>query len=126
MNLVSKGRKFIRSFKYAYQGFIYAFKTEFNLKVHIVVAFLLIILGFVLKITKTEILITLVLIGQVISLELVNTAIERTVDLACSSKNSLAKVAKDCAAASVLISAIMASIVGVFIYLPYIIKWVLK
>lgn len=79
---------------------------------------IVIIAGFYYKISKVEWMVCIILFGMVISLELVNTAIENTVDLAMPEKNPQAKVAKDVAAAAVLVGAIVATIVGLIIFIP--------
>lgn len=79
---------------------------------------LVIIAGFVLKITPGEWMICILLFGLVISSELINTAIETAVDLAMPEKNPKAKLAKDVAAAAVLIMAITAIIIGFILFIP--------
>ena len=116
---IRRKRKRLRnSFKYAFEGIGEAWKTEQNLKIHFIIMFLVIIAGFVFKITITEWLICLLLFALVISLELINTAIETTVDIAMPEINEKAKYAKDIAAGAVLFSAIISVIVGLIIFLP--------
>ena len=79
---------------------------------------LVIILGIVLKISRIEWIICIILFGFVISLELVNTAIETTVDLITQEKNPKAKIAKDVSAGAVLIDAITSAIIGLIIFVP--------
>ena len=117
-------KKLKNSFKYAIQGIKSALKTEQNLKIHFVVTVLAIILGVVLKINFTEWAICFLLFGFVITAELLNTAIEVTVDLAMPEKNEKAKLAKDIAAGAVLVSAIISILVGMAIFLPKIIELV--
>lgn len=111
-------RKLINSFKYAFEGINTALKEEKNMKIHIIIMILVIILGIVLKISRIEWIICIILFGFVISLELVNTAIETTVDLITQEKNPKAKIAKDVAAGAVLIAAITATIIGLIIFVP--------
>lgn len=111
-------RDFIKSFQYAIEGIIIAIKKERNLKIHICIMVLVIICGFIFKISTTEWIICIILFGLVISLELVNTAIENTVDLVTLEKNSKAKIAKDVAAGAVLVSAIASAIIGLIIFIP--------
>ena len=79
---------------------------------------LVIIFGIILKISKIEWIICITLFGLVISMELINTAVENTVDLITKEKNEQAKNAKDVAAGAVLVSAISSAIIGVIIFLP--------
>lgn len=118
MYMVIKMKKLINSFKYAFEGIFTAFKAEQNMKIHIIIMILVIILGIVLKISKIEWIICIILFGFVISLELVNTAIENTVDLITQEENPKAKIAKDVAAGAVLIAAITAVVIGFIIFVP--------
>lgn len=118
---MKKSKSIIHSFKYATQGFISAFKTERNMKMHIFIMICVIIAGILLKINNFEWIICAILFGMVIGAELINTAIEITVDLAMPEKNEKAKLAKDIAAAGVFIVAIIAAIVGMLIFVPKVI-----
>ena len=111
-------KKIINSFKYAIQGFIQAFKSEKNMKIHIIIAILVIILAMIFKISIIEWIICIILISVVIAAELFNTAIETTVDLAMPDKNEKAKIAKDVSASAVLILSISAAIIGIIIFMP--------
>ena len=86
--------------------------------------FLVIAAGLVLHLSVTEWCICLVLFGLILSLELVNTAVESVVDLVTEERKPLAKVAKDTAAGAVLISAIMAAIIGCVIFVPKILDFI--
>ena len=96
----------INSFKYAFNGIYSALKKERNLKIHFIIMILVIIAGIIFKISKFEWIICIILFSLVISLELINTAIETTVDIAMPEINEKAKIAKDVAAGSVLVVAI--------------------
>ena len=98
-------------------------KTERNVKIHITIMILVIIAGIVLKINTQEWIICIILFGLVISLELVNSAIEATVDIAMPEINEKAKVAKDVAAGAVLVSAIASAIIGLIIFIPKVIAF---
>lgn len=113
-----KRKRLINSFKYAFQGIGEALKTEQNLKIHFIIAGLVIIAGFAFNISEIEWIACIILFGLVISLELINTAIETTVDIAMPDINEKAKFAKDIAAGAVLVSAIMSVVVGLIIFLP--------
>lgn len=86
--------------------------------------FLVIAAGLVLHLSVTEWCICLVLFGLILSLELVNTAVESVVDLVTEERKPLAKVAKDTAAGAVLISAIMAAIIGCVIFVPKVLDFI--
>lgn len=87
--------KLIHSFKYAFEGIITGLKKEQNMKIHFIIMILVIIAGIILKISKIEWIICIILFGIVISAEMFNTAIEQTVDIAMPEKNEKAKIAKD-------------------------------
>lgn len=118
---MKKQGNLLSSFKNAFNGIFAVIKRERNIKIHIFMMILVIIFGAVLKISKTEWLICLILFGLVISAELFNSAIEETVDLAMPNKNDKAKLAKDAAAGAVLILAIISAIIGLIIFVPKII-----
>ena len=115
-------KKLLHSFKYPISGLRYAFKNEQNLDVHILATILVVILGFLLKISYTEWLVVVIVIGLVIATELINTAFEALVDLVSPEYHPLAKVVKDTAAAAVLVFAITSVIIGIIIFGPKIIS----
>lgn len=111
-------KRLINSFKYAFEGIYTGLKEEKNMKIHFGIMILVIIFGIILKISKIEWIICVILFGLVISLELMNTAIENTVDLITQEKNPKAKIAKDVAAGAVLVAAIVSVIIGLMIFVP--------
>lgn len=112
----------ILSFRYAFEGFVAAFKEEPNLKIHFCIAFLVILAGFWFRIAKLDWIIIIAMIGLVISVELTNTAIEAIVDYLIKEQHPGAKIAKDISAAAVLVTAITSSITGLIIFIPYILQ----
>lgn len=110
--------KLIFSFKYAFEGIITTIKEERNMFIHFLIAIIVVITGIYVRLSLNEWFICLLLFALVFSLELINTAIENTVDLVTTKKNKKAKLAKDAAAGAVLIAAIFASIIGIIIFLP--------
>lgn len=115
-------KKLFKSFSYAIEGIIHAAKKERNLRIHLTVTVLVCLFGLWFSISITEWLIILLTIAGVISLELVNTALERVVDLVTTEHRPLAKQAKDVAAGAVLIFAFIAVIIGIVIFLPKILQ----
>lgn len=113
-----KNKKLINSFKYAFTGIGSAFKTERNMKIHITIALLVIIMGIVFKINAIEWIVCISFFAMVIGGELFNTALEITVDLAMPKINEKAKRAKDISAGAVLVFAIASVIVGFIIFIP--------
>lgn len=116
--MAEKSKNVISSFKYAFQGIFSAIKTERNLKIHISIMILVIISGIILKISKTEWIICIILFGLVIGGEMLNSAIETVVDIAMPDINPKAKFAKDVAAGAVLVFAISSAIIGLLIFIP--------
>lgn len=118
-----KNRHLIDSFKCAFRGIIQAFKSERNLKIHILATIIVMILAWYMNINSTEYITLIIIISIVLISELFNTAIEYAVDLVCGNNyNELGKHAKDIAAGATLIAAIGAVIVGCVIFLPKIIE----
>ena len=111
-------KKRIRSFGYAGRGIKVVFGSEPNMKIHIGIATLVIICGFIFSISITEWIECLLCIGLVFGMEMMNTAIENVVDLASPKLHPLAGKAKDIAAGAVLICAIISVIIGLLIFVP--------
>ncbi|MBD8031861.1 MULTISPECIES: diacylglycerol kinase family protein [Solibacillus] len=112
-------RKFFQSFRYAMEGILTALKEQ-NFKFHLVSAIIVILAGLLTGLTAVEWSIILMVIFLVIGAELINTAIERVVDLASPEFHPIAKQAKDVAAGAVLVFALASVIIGLLIFLP---KW---
>ncbi|WP_428909166.1 diacylglycerol kinase family protein [Niallia sp. Krafla_26] len=113
-----KSKGVLYSFKYALEGILHGVISERNLKIHTVIAVIVILFGFLFKISSTEWMFIVIAIGGVYSLELMNTAIERIVDHVSPQYHPLAKQAKDVAAGAVLIYACMSVIIGCIIFIP--------
>ena len=109
-----------RSFKYAGEGILTALRLGRNLKVHFLATVLIAGLSLLLGISRTEYVVLLLTVGSVICLEIVNSAIEETVDLVTLERNPRAKNAKDMAAGAVLIAAFIAVFIGIMIFFPYV------
>jgi len=107
------------SFKYAWQGVSYAFRTQRNFRIHVVIGTVAVSAALLLDLTPVEIAIICLTCGAVLTMELINTALESVVDLTVQqSYHELAKIAKDCAAAAVLMSAIISVSVAVCLLVP--------
>ena len=118
LNRVNVSQKLILSFSYAFRGIYDGIRNERNMMIHYSAVVLVIVFGITLKLSVTEWSICLILCALVISLELVNTAIEAVVDLVTDEYLELARLAKDTAAGAVLVAAITAAIVGGMIFFP--------
>lgn len=115
----SEWAKFIRGFTYAFSGLWYALRTQRNARVHLAIALFAIFAGILLRISSVEFAIIFVAIASVFISEMFNTVMELCVDLASPEYHPLAKIAKDVAAGAVLLNAILAVIIGLFIFGPH-------
>lgn len=111
--------KFIAGFGHAFRGLWYALRTQRNARVHISIAILAILLGIVLRISAVEFAMVFVAITVVFIAEMFNTVFELCVDLASPDYHPMAKIAKDVAAGAVLLSAMLAVVIGLFVFVPH-------
>jgi diacylglycerol kinase len=122
MSLKSKDKRtFKGSVKNCLDGISYVTKNEKNFKREIALGIIALILSYILKIDKIEFIIILTMICLVLTTEIINTAIERTVDLVTKEYHELARIAKDVSAGSVLVTSTFALIIGIIIFMPKII-----
>lgn len=119
--VVSRIKKHAISFKAAFAGIYYAFKSQPNFTIHLAVAGLVIFLAFYLKITISEFIILVFAIILVLTCEMINTSIESMTDLITQEWKQQAKIAKDVSAGMVLVSAIGAMIIGLLIFVGHLI-----
>ncbi len=115
-------RYFIRSIGFAISGIYQFFLRERNGQIQGVIALLVLVAGFFFRITKIEWLALLSCIGLVISLEMLNSAIERICNMYTTEYHPAIKIIKDVAAAAVLWSAVVSLVVGLIIFLPYLVQ----
>jgi len=119
-----KNGNFLMSFKNALAGLAHCFKNERNFRFHILAAVLAVILAFFLKVSKEELMLIIFAIFFVIVSEIFNTAVESLCDMVSKDYNKYIKIAKDCSAAAVLMSAVNAVAVGVIVFLPKLIDMI--
>lgn len=115
-------KRLANSFKYALEGIHYAFNSDQNLIIHFLVACFVILLSVVLQVNPFEMGILGVTILLVICTEMINSALEKMVDLITKEHRAEAKIAKDISAGMVLITSIGAAVIGFLIFLPYVLK----
>jgi diacylglycerol kinase len=115
-------KRFFKSFKYAFEGIHYAFKNDQNLFIHLLFAFLVINVSIYLRVLPYQMAILGLTMMMVITAEMINSAIEKMVDLITKEHRQEAKIAKDVAAGMVLVTALAAAIIGTLIFLPYVLK----
>ncbi|MGO4937047.1 diacylglycerol kinase family protein [Fundicoccus sp. Sow4_H7] len=114
----------VNSFKYAFQGLKHVWLHERNFRIHTLVSIVVIICNIIFKINNAEWFAIIFCIAFVLVTELINTSIEVTIDLVTQGKyHPLAKIAKDVAAAAVVIATVVSVSIGLIIYLPYLSAW---
>ena len=111
----------LKSFKYAFAGLRTLFLEEHNARIHLLGAVIAIVLGFVLKISPSEWIALVIVMGLVFICELFNTSLEALADFVSPGKHPQIKKVKDLAAAAVFISALAALLTGIIIFIPKII-----
>lgn len=112
-------RKWVESANYAIEGILHAAKTERHLRYHFYAAILILLLSLILGIPRSEFIAIAIVAIIVLSVEMLNTAIEATVDIIFKEYDNRAKIIKDIAAGAVLTASIGAAVVGYIIFLPY-------
>ena len=110
--------RYVKSFFHAIDGIVYSIRYEHNMIIIILAAILCVIAGITLKISPSEWLFCILVIGMVMGAELINTSIEAVIDLETTKIHPLAKIAKDAASGATLIFSIIALIGGLIIFLP--------
>ncbi|NLT95805.1 MAG: diacylglycerol kinase family protein [Clostridia bacterium] len=114
---------FFASFFNALRGIYYCIINERHMRIHLFFAVAAVFLSWYLKISSIEWLLVVLVITLVITLEMINSAIERTVDLYTTDAHPLAQIAKDVAAGAVLFAALCALIIGAVVFLPKLCKY---
>lgn len=109
-------RRFIDSLNAAIEGFIYVLKTQRNMRIHFLSALLIILLAIYLNFKGLELLALCITITVVLTAEMVNTALELTVDMIKSDFHPIARIIKDVSAGAVLVTSINAAIVGYLLF----------
>lgn len=116
----------LKSFSYAIFGIRAAVTQERNMRIHIICSMIVIGCSILFSLSRTEWMFVILAIGGMISLEMVNSALERLVDLITEDFHPLAKQAKDMAAGAVFVYALMSVLIGLIIFLPHIAAYVMK
>jgi len=106
-------------FNHAFVGLFQMIRTERNFKIQLIVFFIVIGLGFILEISSFDWLIVLLISAMVLTLETINSAIEKTCDLITKEDNNQIKRIKDISAGAVLLVSIFAIVIGIIIFYPY-------
>jgi len=106
----------LESFNYAFEGIIHVLRTQRNMRIHFVVAALVLVAALASGVDKLELIALLLAIAFVLITEMVNTAIEGAIDVATTSFDPMAKLAKDIAAGAVLIASAVAVAIGYLVF----------
>ena len=104
------------SFNFAFEGIIHVLRTQRNLRIHFAIAVGVLITALIVDVTKIELIALLLSVTFVLIAEMLNTAVEAAIDIATTSFDPMAKLAKDIAAGAVLIAAINALAVGYIVF----------
>ena len=110
--------KRLKSFSHAFNGLKILFKEEHNSRIHFIATLVVILFAIICDLNAYEWIAIIFSIGLVITSEIINTAIENIADFICPEKNEKIKVIKDLTAAAVLISAVIAVVIGVIVFIP--------
>lgn len=112
-------KEFGHSFRHAMRGLVYALKYEKNFQNEVAIAISVVIGMVYFHVTRAEMIILFLVVIGVLVMELLNTIMERVVDILKPRVHPYAKLIKDLMAASVLLSSILAIIIGLIIFIPY-------
>jgi diacylglycerol kinase len=110
--------KIVNSFGFAFAGLLYVFRTQRNFRIHLAIAFVMALVGWLLGLSLAEWAVFGVMVVVVLAAEMTNTMVEALVDLVSPGYHPLAKISKDVAAGVVLLTAIGAVVVGLLIFGP--------
>lgn len=112
-------RRTLRTFKYSLDGLMYAYKNEQSMWIHAAGTIFTIVLGFIYSLSLTEWAIVFIALGVILASELINTAIEATVDLCTLEIHPLAKIAKDCGSAATFVLTLVSIVICLFVFVPH-------
>lgn len=107
----------LQSFKHSVEGIIYCLQTQRNMRIHFFAALMVLLGSIFLQLSKYDIMILLLVIAMVVICEMINTAIEKTVDMYTDKFHPLARISKDVAAGAVLVSAIVSVLIGYLLFI---------
>jgi undecaprenol kinase len=115
-----------RSMQYAWKGLRYTFKNEQNFRLQVWIAVVVIILMIALPVSQLEAVALIFVISAVLILEILNTVVERFIDLLKPRLHHYSEIIKDMMAAAVLLTSLVSAAVGILIFYPYIAELLLK
>ncbi len=115
-------KRLFNSVKNSLDGLFYAYRYEQSLWLHGIATLFAVSLGIIFRIKLSEWAIVFIALGVILGMELINTAIEATVDLVTLEIHPLAKIAKDCGSAASFIMTLVAFVICLFVFAPYFMK----
>ena len=113
----------LESFNYAINGIVWALRHQRNMQIHVGLATVVVVMAVVFAVPRGDLLLVFAAITFVIVAELINTAIEYTVDLVTKDESPMAKIAKDVAAGAVFIASLNALVVAYLVFYDHIVSW---
>jgi diacylglycerol kinase (ATP) len=116
MSTPRRAPSLIESFNYAFEGIIHVLRTQRNMRIHFAVALAVLIAGLAVDVSRLELIALLLAIAFVLIAEMINTALEAAIDVATTSFDPMAKLAKDIAAGAVLIATVNAIAIGYLVF----------
>jgi diacylglycerol kinase (ATP) len=116
MSTTPRGPSILDSFNWAFEGIIHVLRTQRNMRIHFVVAAVVLLAALVAGVSRLELIALLISIAFVLVSEMINTALEQAIDVATTAFDPLAKLAKDIAAGAVLIATMNAVAVGYLVF----------
>ena len=117
-----RGPSLIESFNFAFEGVIHVLRTQRNMRIHFAIAALVLIAAVAIGVGRIELMALLIAISFVLIAEMINSALEAGIDVATTSFDPLAKLAKDIAAGAVLIATVNAVAVGYLVFSDHLVN----
>ena len=106
----------LESFNYAFQGLVYVFRHQRNIRIHFGLAVLVLLASLFFNLSRVELLAVFIAITFVLVTEMINTAVEAAVDMVTTAFDPRAKIVKDVAAGAVLVAAVNSLVVAYFVF----------
>ena len=119
MDKNNQKQSLLKIFSFAFQGLQTAYKEEKSFRIELFIALLVVILSVILRISSLEWILVIIAMAMVLSLELLNSRIEKMMDILHPEIHDRVKIIKDISAAAVLIVSMMALVIGLIIFIPY-------
>jgi diacylglycerol kinase (ATP) len=113
---IGRSPSVLQSFNFAFEGIIHVLRTQRNMRIHFIIAAGVLVAALVVGVSRLELVVLLMAISFVLIAEMINSALEAGIDVATTSFDPLAKLAKDIAAGAVLIATINALAVGYLVF----------